>query len=203
MGFYPLSMDKPFSQACENNKQPILGVLRNTFADVSQVVEVGSGTGQHALFFARNMPWLQWQTTDLPPNHAGIRSWLQQGPANALPPLALDVMSDDWPVVSIEALFTANTLHIMSWEAVQRLFRGAGERLLAGGLVCVYGPFNYAGAYTSDSNAGFDVWLRERDPHSGIRDFEAVDQLASREGLALVADNPMPANNRLLCWQRS
>ncbi len=195
-------MEKPFSQACENNKEPILGVLRNTFANASRVVEIGSGTGQHAVFFARHMPWLVWQTTDLPQHHAGIRCWLEQGPDNALPPLALDVMSDDWPVASMEALFTANTLHIMSWEAVKGFFRGAGERMLAGGMMCVYGPFNYAGAFTSDSNASFDAWLRQRDPLGGIRDFEAVDLLASRAGFRLFADSAMPANNRLLCWQR-
>ena len=203
MGFHPgLIMDKPFSQACENNKQAILGELSKLFAGVSEVVEVGSGTGQHAVFFARNMPWLPWQTTDLSQHHAGICLWLEQGPQNALPPLTLDVMSEAWPVTRIEALFSANTLHIMSWDAVKCLFRGLGERLQAGGLACIYGPFNYAGAYTSESNASFDLWLRERDPRSGIRDFEAVDRLAAGVGLELIADRPMPANNRLLCWRR-
>lgn len=196
-------MQKPFSQACENNKESILEILRDAFVDVVRVVEVGSGTGQHAIFFARKMPWLVWQTTDLPEHHAGICSWLEEGPANALWPLTLDVMSDQWPVDGADGVFTANTLHIFSWEAVQAFFHGAGKCLLQGGVLCVYGPFNYGGNYTSESNANFDLWLRQRDPRSGVRDFEAVEQLATAAGFKLGSDNPMPANNRLLCWRRS
>jgi hypothetical protein len=204
MGFYPgpIVVEKSFSQACENNKGPILGILRTAYADVKRVLEVGSGTGQHAAFFARNMPWLCWQTSDLPQHHAGIHSWLEQGPNNALAPLTLDVISGPWPADRVDGMFTANTLHIFSWDAVQAFFWGAGEQILENGILCVYGPFNYDGHYTSESNANFDLWLRQRDPDSGVRDFEAVDQLAAAAGLKLMSDNPMPANNRLLCWRR-
>lgn len=196
-------MDKPFSQACENNKEPILAVLRRHLGDVRDVLEIGSGTGQHAVFFAAQLPHLIWQTSDLPANHDGIQAWIRSARlGNVHPPLALDVGVQPWPVVSSSAVFSANTAHIMSWPMVEALVAGVGRVLRSGGRFCLYGPFNYGGRYTSDSNARFDEWLRMRDAESAIRDFEAVDRLARDAGLQLLEDNAMPANNRLLVWRR-
>lgn len=199
-----VSPQKPFSEACERNREPILEILRSVFADASSVLEIGSGTGQHAVHFGAALPHLTWQTADLPDNHAGIRMWLEEsGLNNVLPPLALDVGEHRWPVSNIDAVFTANTLHIMSWPEVGRLFAGIGRILQPGGPLCIYGPFNYNGTHTSDSNSRFDAMLRTRDPASGIRDFEAVQELALQNGLAFTADHPMPANNRLLFFTRA
>lgn len=195
-------MDKPFSQACENNKRPILAVLAPLFREVDFVLEVGSGTGQHAVFFARQMPWLRWQPSDVAEHLPGIALWCREAALpNLLAPIALDV-GGTWPVTESPALFTANTLHIMRWPLVEQFFTGAGQLLGPGGLLAVYGPFNYDGQYTSPSNASFDSWLKARDPASGIRDKAAVDALAEAAGLAPLADHAMPANNRLLVWQK-
>ncbi|GAB3345784.1 DUF938 domain-containing protein [Lysobacter tyrosinilyticus] len=198
--------DKPFAPACERNRDPILAVLREHFSDRRSVLEIGSGTGQHAVHFAAAMPWLSWQCADRAENLPGIRMWLDEaGLANTPAPIELDVR-DAWPADRYDAVFSANTLHIMGWPEVETFFAGV-ERVLAsatdvGGVLAVYGPFNYAGAYTSDSNRDFDGWLKARDPVSGIRDFEAVDALARGIGLRLVADVAMPANNRTLLWRR-
>jgi cyclopropane fatty-acyl-phospholipid synthase-like methyltransferase len=196
---------KPFSESCERNKEPILAVLREHFARASRVLEIGSGTGQHAVHFAQQMPHLAWQASDLPPNHAGILLWLEEaGLNNVLPPLTLDMLAPEtWPPTTFDAMFSANTFHIMSWPAVQRAFDFIGATLAPGGVLAVYGPFNYGGEYTSDSNRNFDVWLKNRDPQSAIRDFEAVDALARAQGLRLVEDVTMPANNRTLVWIRA
>jgi SAM-dependent methyltransferase len=193
---------KPFAEACERNKEPILHVLEEVLAGCASVLEIGSGTGQHAVYFGTALPHLVWQTSDLPEHHDGIRSWLRGGPANVLAPVALDVNDDRWPVAAVDAVFSANTLHIMSWPAVERTFAGIGRVLRTGGVLCVYGPFNYGGRHTSPSNARFDAWLKARDPQSGIRDFEQVDALAGKQGLALWRDAGMPANNRMLVWRR-
>lgn len=192
---------KPHSEACERNKAPILGVLQTAFADAGTVLEIGSGTGQHAVYFGAALPHLAWQTSDLPGNHVGIRMWLDESElANVRAPLTLNVGEDRWPVDNVDGIFTANTLHIMSWPQVGQLFTGAGRILNSGGRLCIYGPFNYDSAYTSDSNASFDAMLRARDPQSGIRDFEDVQELGLKNGLKLEADHPMPANNRLLVF---
>lgn len=197
-------MNKPFSQACENNKRPILAVLEGAFAQAGSVLEIGSGTGQHAAFFAGALPWLAWQPSDRAENLPGIRSWCDAaGLSNLRSPLELDVEAAPWPVEAADAVFSANTAHIMSWTAVERFFAGVGTLLPPGGVFCLYGPFNYGGRYTSASNAQFDAWLKERDPLSGIRDFEALEALASRAGLVFAADNPMPANNRTLVWRKT
>lgn len=194
---------KPFSEPCERNKEPILAILRELFADRCLVLEIGSGTGQHAAHFARALPHLVWQTSDLPANHAGIRAWLAEAAlANTPEPIVLDVGADVWPIETVDAIFCANTIHIISWPLVERLFEGVGRVLADGGLLVLYGPFNYRGQFTSESNARFDVWLRNRDPVSGIRDFEKVDALARAQGLQLVGDHEMPANNRTLVWRR-
>lgn len=194
--------DKPFSQSCENNKEPILAVLRDAFAQRRHILEIGSGTGQHAVHFAAHMPHLNWQTSDLPEHHDGIRRWLDEaGLDNVRPPLTLDVTQPHWPE-GFDGVFTANTTHIMPWPAVIVMIARIGALLPAGGVFCQYGPFNYAGAYTSDSNARFDRWLKQVDPARGIRDFEAVAELAERAGLVLEADHALPANNRLLHWRK-
>jgi len=200
--------DKPFSPACERNREPILAVLREHFADARRVLEIGSGTGQHAVHFAAAMPWLTWQCSDRAGHLPGIRAWLQEaGLPNTPVPIELDV--DDWPEyvaggsreAAFDAVFSANTLHIMGWPQVQAFFAGAGALLSGGGTLVVYGPFNRGGEYTSDSNREFDGWLRARDPASGLRDFEAVDALARQAGLNLRTDVAMPANNRCLAWR--
>ena len=195
-------MQRPFSQACENNKAAILAVLKPLFASVDKVLEIGSGTGQHAVYFAEQLPHLQWQAADQQDYIAGIESWLEfAGLPNTLPPLVLDV-NQPWPITSVPAIFSANTVHIMSWLEVEQFFAGLASVLQAGGVFCLYGPFNYQRRYTSDSNARFDQWLQQRDPLSAIRDFEAIEQLAQQAGLKLLADHAMPANNRCLVWQK-
>ncbi|MBW8371121.1 MAG: DUF938 domain-containing protein [Thiobacillus sp.] len=194
-------IDKPFSESCEQNRAPILAVLREVFANRSTVLEIGSGTGQHAVYFGAELPHLRWQTADVPPHHAGIRAWLDEAALqNVLPPLALEVSQVHWRSGRYDAVFSANTLHIMSWPEVEQFFAGVGEVLAPGGVLAIYGPFNYNGTFTSDSNARFDAWLKARDPASGVRDFEAVDALARPQGLVLQQDIAMPANNRTLVW---
>lgn len=193
-----------FSEACERNKRPILEILKKAFKKSQMVLEIGSGTGQHAVYFSQNLSHLTWQPTDLPENCPGVQARLaQEGPHNVKPTLALDVAQQPWPVTSVDSIFTANTLHIMSWEHVTHFFQGMGPILQPGGMVCIYGPFRYQGNYTSESNAQFDTYLQARDPLSGIRDFEAVQQLAEKQGLSLVQDYAMPANNQTLVWQRT
>ncbi|NCF17303.1 MAG: DUF938 domain-containing protein [Haliea sp.] len=193
----------PFSQSCENNKAPILEVLREDFADRRQVLEIASGTGQHACHFAANMPWLTWQPTELADSLPVLRPrCVAYDGDNLLTPTALDVRDDPWPVAVPDALFSANSLHIMAWSAVEILFATLGVNAGNDVILAVYGPFNYDGQYTSDSNARFDAWLGQRDPVSAIRDFERVDELAAAAGFALQGDNALPANNRLLVWRK-
>ncbi|MDP2433906.1 MAG: DUF938 domain-containing protein [Pseudomonadota bacterium] len=194
---------KPYAESCEQNRDPILAVLREAFAERRRVLEIASGTGQHAVYFGQALPHLTWQTSELPENHAGIQAWLDEARlANVLAPLPIDVNAAQWPVESVDAIFNANTVHIVAWPAVERLFAGIGRVLEAGGIVCIYGPFNYGGQFTSESNARFDVWLKSRDPNSGVRDFEAIDRLAQTHGLSLLQDVAMPSNNRTLIWRR-
>ena len=195
---------KPYSESCEQNREPILAVLRDAFADRRRLLEIGSGTGQHAVYFAAELPQLVWQTADVRAYHPGIHAWLDEAALpNVLPPLELDVNQTHWHSGRYDAVFSANTLHIMGWPEVERFFAGVGEVLEPGGVLVVYGPFNYNGQFTSDSNARFDAWLKARDPASGVRDFEAVDALARAQGLVLQRDVAMPANNRSLVWQRA
>ena len=195
---------KPFAAACERNREPILSVLRAAFADRRDVLEIGSGTGQHAAHFAAAMPWLTWQCSDRGESLHGIGMWLDQAALPNTPaPVELDVAAGPWPSRRYDAVFSANTLHIMGWPAVQALFVGLDDVLAEDAMLAIYGPFNYGGEYTSHSNREFDAWLKARDPASAIRDFEAVDALARDVGLALVDDIAMPANNRCLLWRRS
>ena len=199
-----MNPDKPFSESCVQNRDPILAVLREVFADRRRVLEVGSGTGQHAVDFGAALPHLQWRTADVAAHHRGIRLWLDDAALpNVLAPIELDVNQTAWRRGRYDAVFSANTLHIMGWSEVEQFFAGVGEVLEPGGVLAVYGPFNYDGAFTSESNARFDAWLKSRDPASGVRDFEAVNALAAGQGLSLQRDYAMPANNRTLVWRRA
>ncbi|HMM46245.1 MAG TPA: DUF938 domain-containing protein [Candidatus Macondimonas sp.] len=196
--------EKPHTPACERNRDPILGVLQRHFADRHRVLEIGSGTGQHAVYFGTALPHLAWQTSDRAEQHEGIHAWLDEaGLPNVLPPLTLDVAVDsDWPTHRYDTAFSANTLHILSWPEVVACFAGLGRVLTDEARVVIYGPFNVDGHFTSESNAVFDQWLKARDARMGIRDLAAVDALARAIGLRLIDDVPMPANNRCLVWQR-
>jgi len=194
---------KQYSEACEQNRSPILNVLKDEFSGTRQVLEIGSGTGQHAVYFSRHLPHLQWQTSDLEENHASILAWLAEADlANVLPPLLLDVNRNDWPAQQFDGVFSANTTHIMSWPAVESMFAGIGKRLDRQGRFCLYGPFNYGNRYTSASNQNFDRWLKNRDARSGLRNFEDLNDLAGMQGMRLRADHEMPVNNRLLVWEK-
>jgi SAM-dependent methyltransferase len=185
---------RPFSEACERNREPILAVLRRVFASSRKVLEIGSGTGQHAAYFSAALPHLAWQASDIADHLQGIRLW-------GVEPIALDV-DRPWPAVDADAVFSANTAHIMSWPQVERMFAGIAA-LPSFEVFCLYGPFSYGGKHTSESNARFDAMLRARDPASGVRDFDDIAALARRRGMTVEEDNPMPANNRLLVVRKS
>lgn len=192
-------MNKPFSQSCENNKRAILQRIQTIFKPSHKVWEIGSGTGQHACYFAEKLPHVTWQTTDRAENLAGIDCWIAETGLSNLPKsLELNVSSPQWPCQTIEALFTANTLHIMHWDEVECLFKGLNNYLTNKATICIYGPFNYQGQYTSSTNARFDQWLKLRDSQSGIRDIADIEKLADKAGLRIKNDFEMPANNRLL-----
>ncbi len=194
---------KPFSQSCEENKDDILSVIRPLLSNSSSLLEIGSGTGQHAVYFAQAMPHLQWFTSDRKEALKGIQMWLNTADLlNVHSPLELDVLQQDWPELSVDAIFMANTLHIMSWHAIEKLFSHIPSLLKGNGILLIYGPFNYQGKFTSDSNRRFDVWLKSRDLQSGVRDFSAVDNLAQENSLQLMIDYEMPSNNRLVYWRK-
>ncbi|MEO8171104.1 MAG: DUF938 domain-containing protein [Oxalobacteraceae bacterium] len=197
-------MSKQFSTACERNRAPICAILQIILKNSTHVLEIGSGTGQHAVHFGAAMPHLVWHCSDLPQNHPSIIAWQQEARLpNVVAPLTLAVNQTTWPTGPFDAIFSANTCHIMAWQEVEAMFAGIGRLLPSGGLVCIYGPFNYGGQFTSPSNAQFNTMLRAQAAHMGIRDFEAVNALATAQGLTLQADHKMPANNQLLVWQRN
>jgi len=198
--------EKPYAPAADRNRGPILEVLRRHFSSAQRVLEIGSGTGQHAVHFAPAFSQAIWQTSDVGERLPGIRAWLHQAALpNLPPPLLLDI-NGPWPELTpasqYDAAFTANTLHIVSWEEVRTLFAKLDQMLAHSALLAVYGPFNYGGRFTSESNRAFDGSLRRSSPVSGIRNFEDVDVLAKSIGLALTEDCAMPANNHLLIWRR-
>ena len=194
---------KPYSEACEQNKDPILTVLREVFKDRHSVLEIGSGTGQHAVYFGSQLAHLSWQPSDLTGHHAGIMMWLDEYRLpNVHPPIRLDVDDEHWPEQRFDAVFSANTAHIISWPQVEQMFAGVGALLPDDGVFALYGPFNYRGRYTSDSNARFDQWLKARDSLSGIKNFEALDKLACDQDMQLLEDYEMPVNNRTLVWRK-
>jgi SAM-dependent methyltransferase len=197
-------MKKQFSPASERNREPILAALRPLLDGCRSVLEIGSGTGQHAVHFGAALPGLTWQTSDLPASHPGILEWLREAALpNVLPPLTLDAASSDWPGGPFDAVYTANTCHIMSWAEVEGMFRGIGRVLAPGGVLCIYGPFKRNGQHTAPSNAQFDASLKAHAPHMGLRNMEDIDALARAQGLTLVADLALPANNNLLAWRRA
>ena len=192
---------KQSSPSCERNKEPILEVLREVLTVSGLVLEIGSGSGQHAVHFARGLSHVTWQPTDTAENLTSISAWRDEAAlANLREPLALDLFSDHWPVTEAQAVVCINTIHIVSWKAVERLFAGAGRLLAPGGVLYVYGPYRYAGRPLEPSNEEFDRWLKARDAVSGIRLFEDVNRLAGQNGLTLAGDRAMPANNRSIWW---
>ncbi|MEP6941116.1 MAG: DUF938 domain-containing protein [Rudaea sp.] len=194
---------KPSSPACERNREPILAALRAFFADRTHVLEVGSGTGQHAVHFAAQLKHLAWQSSDRAENLPGIRAWLADAALPNTPaPFVLDVAEAEWPAQRFDAIFSANTLHIMSVAEVEAFFSGLASIATPDAKLAIYGPFNYGGRFTSASNAAFDASLKARAAHMGIRDFAMLNELAAGAGFELCDDLAMPANNRLLGWHR-
>lgn len=204
----------PFSQACENNKDPILNVLQQELQNYHHVFEVGSGTGQHSVYFAPRLSHLQWQTSDVIDNHEVIQGWHDQHPASNLHALlAFDLTKDRIPKspnsidsqtgnYPYDAVFTANTLHIIPWPLVEKLFELVGNVLPLNGKFIIYGPFKESEQYSSDSNRQFDKQLRERDPNSGIRNKEDIVALAKQYQLILDKQYQMPANNEILVLKK-
>jgi len=195
---------KQFAPACERNKEPILTVLKEILPRAGTVLEIGSGTGQHAAYFAAQLPHLTWQPTDVPNGLASIRAWAEEaGLDNLRPPRGLDLASANWPVTSADAVVCINTIHIVAWNAVENLYAFAARALPRGGVMYVYGPYRYAARALEPSNEEFDKWLKARDPQSGVRNFEDVDALATKHGLVLAGDRAMPANNRSIWWVKN
>ena len=196
-------IEKPFSPSCEENKEVILNVIQPLFASKKTVLEIASGTGQHAVYFCEKMPFLQWQTSDLTECHSGIGAWIKDANlTNVMMPIPLNVSTDTWPSQSYDVIYSANSFHIMSQQNVDDFFKHVTKRLNPDGLITLYGPFNYQGNYTSESNQRFDQWLKSRNPDSCIKDFEWCQKLAQQAGLQLLHDIEMPQNNRILCWKK-
>ncbi len=195
---------KPFSEACVQNQAEICAVLKNLLDKKKHLLEIGSGTGQHAVYFAKHLPHLIWHTSDQTAYHHGIQMWLDEADLeNTRNPIALDVSEDRWPTLNVDAIFSANSVHIMSWKNVIDYVRNGAKLLENKGLFILYGPFNYNGQYTSPSNASFDQWLKARDHKSGIRDYEHLNTLAEENGMTLKHDIEMAVNNRILCWEKT
>lgn len=194
---------KPCAESCERNQQAILEILQGEFASVNRVLEIGSGTGQHAAYFAPRLPHVLWQPSDLAENHDGIRLWVAEVHSAEIPdPIELDVSVSPWPELVADSVFSANTAHIMSWPAVVNMFDGVGALLPVGGRFCLYGPFNEHGEYSSDSNGEFDGWLKLRDKSMGLRDIDDLKRIAADVGLELLRRHTMPANNQILVFAR-
>ncbi len=198
-----MNIKKPFSPSSEENKQVILGILKPLLTQHKEILEIASGTGQHAVHFTENMPHLNWQTSDLIENHSGIRQWIAESSlSNVQMPLALNVSVDPWPQQTYDAVYSANSFHIMNLQNVIDLFGNIGSSIQPYGLIIIYGPFNYHGDFTSESNARFDAMLRARNSGSCIKDFEWCNQLAESAGFTLIEDFEMPQNNRIIVWQK-
>ncbi|MCK4674278.1 MAG: DUF938 domain-containing protein [Gammaproteobacteria bacterium] len=192
-------MNKPYSESCDQNKGPILSIISPLFSSYSNILEIGSGTGQHAIYFAEKMPHLKWHSSDCHSYLEGINMWLAEaGVANVVPAFELNVTSSPWPILDVDAVFTANTIHIMDHQDVVNLITGVGKLLKPDGSLVIYGAFNYNGLYASASNESFDQWLKDRDPLSGIKNFEEIEYLAKNNGMRFVEDYEMPQHNRIL-----
>ena len=192
-----------FSQAADNNKTPILDVLKDWLKPGANVLEIGSGSGQHAIHFSQALSNVQWLPSDRPAVQSLLQHNAQQyGSSNLLSPITLDLAEPGWPASQMDAVYSANVLHIVSTELGETMIKGAAQCLQAGGLFILYGPFRYQGSFTTPSNAEFDHWLRVRDPDSGIRDFEWAEDLARAGDLILQEDRSMPANNQCLVFQK-
>ncbi len=197
-----MSDQKPYAQSCDENASPILAVLKQKLPPSGDLLEIGSGTGQHATLFADSFPEIIWHTSDLTELHSGIQLWLDEAQRpNLLPPVALNVLSDPWPEQQFDAIFTANTAHIMPLEAVEAMLKGVASVLKKGAPFLIYGPFMYNGEHTSESNRRFNHRLRSREPHQGIRDLKWLQEKAGEQGLYLDEDIERPANNRILLWR--
>ena len=195
-------LQRPFSPACERNREPILEVLRIYFKDQHRVLEIGSGTGQHAVYFGQGLPHLFWQASERADNLPGIRLWLDEANLENTPaPITLDVKAL-WPTQTFDGLFTANTLHIMAWPEIEAFFEGMDHVLSEDAVGIIYGPFNHKGSFTSPSNAQFDAWLKSQAPHQGIRDLEAILSLAEEHRFKLFETVDMPSNNQSLIFKR-
>lgn len=195
-------MNRPYSQACENNKEPIRQVLIRYLREPATLLEIGSGTGQHGYYITEHHPRLTWLTSDVKDNLPGINAWVEAASRhNFHPPMELDINQAQWHQEKVDIVYSANTAHIMSWGEVEKLFQFIPQCLSPQGYFLLYGPFNYGGKFTSESNARFNDWLKSQAPHRAIRDFEAVNQLAQEQHLTLIDDHEMPANNRTLVWQ--
>lgn len=194
---------KPFAESCEQNKHVIFDIIKHEFSSCETILEIGSGTGQHAVFFASQLLHLKWQPSEQPEYLAGIELWLADYPCNNISaPIALNV-SKDWPATLFDGVFSANTVHFMGWPYVVSLFAGIGKTLKDDGIFCLYGPFNYNHQFTSVSNENFDQWLKSQDPTRGIRDFEDLNHLAETNNLKFKVEYDMPSNNKILVWQKS
>ena len=194
---------KPYSEACERNKIPILEILKRLFIKPGLILEIGSGTGQHAVYFSKHLPHLTWQTSDLTIHHTGIQHWLNDAKLqNVLPPLPLDVQLNDWPVDRVDGVYAANVAHIMTWQEVVKMFIAIAKILKPQSIFCLYGPFKYDKKFTSKSNTQFDSMLKKQHQHMGIRNLDEIIEITNKIGLYLIEDNTMPANNQLLVWQK-
>ena len=201
---YAIAMAKGFAPAAERNRQAILEVLRRVLPSAGLVLELASGTGQHAVFFSEQLPILRWQPSDASPDALqSIAAWVEEVErANLLPPIELDVRSSRWPVARADALICINMIHISPWESTEALFQGAGDLLAAGSPLITYGPYRLHGEHTAPSNAAFDQSLRSRNARWGIRDIDELTELAGRTGFTLQERVDMPANNMTLVWTR-
>lgn len=199
-----MTINKPFAPSCERNQEPILEVLKGLIhEDDKHLLEIGSGTGQHAVFMAPHFPNLQWHTSELLENYTGIKQWLQESQiTNIAQPIEFELGQTAFPDIDIDVVFTANTLHIMSSKNVKILITQLGENLKHGAQIIIYGPFNYQGKYTCQSNADFDVWLKDQEQHRGIRNFEVIVEMMQSQNIELINDNAMPANNRLIHFKK-
>ena len=195
--------NKPYAESCEQNRRVILDVIQPLLVNSKSLLEIGSGTGQHAVYFSEKLPHIIWNSSDRTENIEAIKLWLSDTDSEKLPtPIELDVTQNIWPDITVDTVFTANTCHIMSQQSVETMIERVGQLLPAEGQLIIYGPFNYNQQYTSPSNERFDQWLKQRDSQSAIRNFEDINNLARKAGLNLVNDYEMPANNRILHWRK-